>query len=408
MAITGKANQTKDVKWGILALVVVTSIITVGMPSMAMSVLSKEISADLHLNLVQVGVVWGVGSLPSIITCLVGGVIGDKFGPKKVLLVGSLLMGLVGAARGLAPNYFSLVLIVMVFGALLPFVTINCMKIIGLLFSSKQLGLANGFISMGMAIGFLLGSILSASVLSPLLGGWRNVLFFYGVLGALLCIPWYFVPAPPLASHTEGQHFSMKQSILHVAGLKNMWLLGFALFGFSGCVQGLLGYLPIYLRDLGWEGIKADGAVSLFHFVSLICVVPLALFSDRLGSRKKLLTGTIMMLMIGAGLLSFVRGDWIWLPVILAGFIRDGSMAVIFTMSIETEGIGPIFAGTATGFISAISYIGQLIEPPLGNSLAVYGAGIPFLLWAGSAAVSLLLLTLIRNRQKTDSNLVVE
>jgi cyanate permease len=296
-----------------------------------------------------------------------------------------------------------LVLIVLVFGALFPFVTINGMKIVGQLFSSKQLGLANGLISMGMAIGFLLGSILSASVLSPLLGGWRNVLIFYGAAAALLCIPWYFVPSPPLIRHTDGQHFSMKRSILHVAGLKNMWLLGFALFGFSGCVQGMLGYLPLYLRGLGWEGIRADGAVSLFHLVSLMCVVPLTLFSDRLGSRKKILVCTTLLLMLGASLLSFVKGDWIWLPIILAGFIRDGSMAMIFTMTIENEGIGPLFAGTATGFIAAISSLGQLVEPPLGNSLAVYGAGAPFLLWAGSAAMAFILISLIKNKQKSST-----
>ncbi len=97
-----------------------------------------------------------------------------------------------------------------------------------------------------------------------------------------------------------------------------------------------------------------------------------------------------------AVLLSFVRGDWIWLAIILAGLIRDGSMALIFTLTIETEGIGPIYAGTATGFISAISYIGQFIEPPLGNSLAAFKAGAPFILWAGSAAMALILISLIK------------
>ncbi len=401
MSITGKANKTKDVKWAVLTLVVITSIISVGMPSMAMTVLSKEISAELNLDLVQVGVVWGAASLPAIITCLVGGMIGDQFGPKKVLTFSVLLMGLVGAARGLATSYFTLVLIVILFGALLPFVTINIMKIIGQLFSTKQLGLANGLNCMGMAAGFLLGSFLSASVLSPLVGGWRNVLIIYGAAGALLCIPWFFVPTPELAGQAENQHLPMQKSVLHVVRMKNMWLLGFLLFGFSGCVQGMLGYIPLYLRGLGWQGSQADGAVSLFHLVSLFFVVPITILSDRLGSRKKLLAGAIIMLMLGAGLLSFVRGDWIWLAIILAGLIRDGSMALIFTLTIETEGIGPIYAGTATGFISAISYIGQFIEPPLGNSLAAFRAGAPFLLWAGSAAMALILLGLIRNKQKT-------
>jgi len=61
-------NQQSNYKWYILTLVVLTNMFVVAMPAMGMSVLAKEISQDLSLNLVQVGVVWGVGSLPAILT----------------------------------------------------------------------------------------------------------------------------------------------------------------------------------------------------------------------------------------------------------------------------------------------------------------------------------------------------
>ena len=57
-------------KWYILALAMLTDILTVAMPGMAMAVLAKQIANDLQLNLVQVGVIWGIGSLPTIITGL--------------------------------------------------------------------------------------------------------------------------------------------------------------------------------------------------------------------------------------------------------------------------------------------------------------------------------------------------
>lgn len=104
-------------KWYILTLVVLTNILVVAMPMMGMSVLSKEISQDLGLNLARVGVVWGVGALPGIVTRLAGGVIGDKFGAKRVLVVSSLLAGLLGAARGLAVDFFSMTVIVLLLGA---------------------------------------------------------------------------------------------------------------------------------------------------------------------------------------------------------------------------------------------------------------------------------------------------
>ena len=46
--------QNNSYRWYILTLVVLTNMLVVAMPAMGMSVLAKEISQDLGLNLVQV------------------------------------------------------------------------------------------------------------------------------------------------------------------------------------------------------------------------------------------------------------------------------------------------------------------------------------------------------------------
>ncbi len=382
-------------KWYILTLVVLTNMLVVAVPAMGMSVLAKEISQDLGLNLVQVGVVWGIGSLPAIVTSLLGGAIGDKVEPKRVLIVGSLLAGLLGAARGLTVDFLSLSITVILLGALIPFVAMNSFKTAGQWFPAHQLGLANGLISMGMALGFLLGSLFSATTLSPLLGGWRNVLIVYGIAGALFSIPWAFARTLPLYHHSTGQGMSIRRMVLHVVRLKNIWLLGFTLFGVSGCIQGVLGYLPLYLRNLGWEALRADGALSAFHTISMLFVLPIALWSDRMGSRKRLLLIAALAVALGTGLLSVARGGLVWTAVLLSGFVRDAFMAIFLTMVIETEDVGPTYAGTAIGFTMAISGIGNVIAPPLGNSLAVLWSGAPFAFWAGLTVLGMVCLTLV-------------
>ena len=169
----------------------------------------------------------------------------------------------------------------------------------------------------------------------------------------------------------------MRAAVLHVVGLKEIWLLGLTLFGVGGCIQGLLGYLPMYLRDMGWEAIRADGALSAFHTISMIFVLPIALWSDRLGSRKRLLLIATFSIVFGVGSLSFASGLGIWLGVLMAGFVRDAFMALFTTMVMETEGVGSVYAGTAIGLTMAISGIGNMIAPPLGNSLAVFWPGLP-------------------------------
>jgi MFS family permease len=390
-------NQN-NYRWYLLSLAVVTNMLLGAIPAMAMSVMSDEISQDLHLTLPQVGIVWGIGALPGILTALMGGALGDRIGPKRVLVVGTLLVGLLGAARGLAFNFASMTAIVFMVGGLSPFTMMNSIKTIGSWFPSRQLGLANGLISMGMALGFLTGSLLSATLLSPLLGGWRYVFILYGSLGALMSIPWLFTrQAPPgYSAPARSQSNSFRQTVSRVAGVRDIWLLGLALFGVGGCVQGLLGYLPLYLRHAGWAPLHADGALTIFHAISMLFVLPIALFSDRLHSRKRLLFLAAASIALGTGMLSIISGALVWICVLMAGFVRDGFMAIYTTMVIETEGVGPAYAGTALGITNGVSGIGNVIAPPLGNSLAVLGSSAPFAFWSGLAVLGIACLSLTR------------
>jgi MFS family permease len=289
--------------------------------------------------------------------------------------------------------------IVILLGAVIPFVTTNGIKAAGLWFPSSQLGLANGLISMGMALGFLIGAQCSATTLSPLFGGWRNVLMLYGLIGALFSIPWFFTKTPEESARSNGVPGLMRKTLQHVVSLKNVWLLGFTLFGVSGAIQGILGYLPLYLRGIGWPPTYADGALSAFHTISMICVMPIALWSDRLGSRKGLLLIGSLIVALGSGLLGFASGGLIWAAVLLSGFVRDAFMAIFMTMVLEIEGVDFNCAGTALGFSMAISGMGTVLAPPIGNSLAAFWPGAPFLFWSALAVFGMICLSLVKQAQ---------
>jgi MFS family permease len=389
-------------RWYVLILAALTNTVTIAIPSMCISVLFKEISAGLDLSLVQVGLVWGIGSLPGVVTVLLGGMIGDRFGPRRVLIFGCLLAGLAGALRGFALDFFTLAAAMFLFGFITPAISMNTLKTCGMWFSRRQLGLANGALSMGMALGFMIGSLISATFLSPLLGGWRNVLVFYGVIAMAFCIPWYFVRVPEEVPGTVGSPrkvYSFRQSMGQVVRIRNVWLLGLAILGVGGCIQGTLGYLPSYLRDQGWVDASADGPLASFHLISLICVIPIALLSDRVGSRRTILLAATLSIALGVGLLSFVNGGWVWPAVLMAGMVRDGFMVLFMTMIFETEGVGTTLVGTATGFAMVFSGLGSLFAPAIGNSLASTGAGSPFLFWAALTGVGLFGIGLAREKK---------
>jgi MFS family permease len=383
------ATNSGRYKWYVLFLVASTGAFALGAPAVSLAVLFPEISRDLSLNLVQMGLLWSIGSLPAIFTSPLVGAIDDRFGPKRVILAGTILVGLAAGSRGLAADFASLFLIIILVGSLVPLVTTSSYKICGIWFPPAQLGLANGVLAAGIALGSLFGSLLSAMVLSPWLGGWRNVLLLYGALSILLCIPWHFTrPAPETTDRNApaAPAVPMRRALAHIVGLKDVWLLGIALLGIGGCVQGLAGYLPVYLRGQGWDGAAADGALSLLNAMSMVFILPIALWSDRLGARKSILRGMTLMIAAGTGLLSVAVGWIVWAAVILAGMVRDGSTALLMTMVIETDGVGPVYAGSAAGFVIFFFFLGNLLSPPLGNRLADILPGLPFAFWAGLAA----------------------
>ncbi|MCK5828479.1 hypothetical protein KAH43_08155, partial [Candidatus Bipolaricaulota bacterium] len=173
-----------------------------------------------------------------------------------------------------------------------------------------------------------------------------------------------------------------------------VWILGIALLGVGGGIQGLLGYLPLYLRGIEWSAARADAALSSFHAISLLAVLSLAVFASRMGSRIRLLVIATLMTAVGIGLLSIVGGAIIWIAVLLAGAARDSYMATFMTTTTELEGVGTPYVGTALGLAFTLSRVGGLIAPPLGNSLASIDPRAPFVLWAVMALLGLSVLGL--------------
>jgi MFS family permease len=108
--------QSKSYKWLVLTISTFTFTFVVAIPQMSMPVLFDEISAELGLSLVQVGWIWGAGSVLGILVGLMGGPAGDRFGPRRTLAIACLLMGIAGAARGLSTGFTMLTITTLITG----------------------------------------------------------------------------------------------------------------------------------------------------------------------------------------------------------------------------------------------------------------------------------------------------
>ena len=382
-----------------LALLAMTGTLVTAMPFSCMPVLFPEIADELGLNLVELGAIWGMGNLAGIFVSLIGGIIGDRFSSKWILTISCILVGVTGALRGFADSFLFLAITMFVNGIIRLIIPITITRTVGLWFrGTNNLGMAMGASAMGMGLGLSLGPLLSATFLSPWLGGWRNVLFLMGGLSAFIGILWLiFGREPPVDdSSEETEHVPIKETISKLIRIKGLWFIGLTFMTRMGSMMGMTGYLALYLRDQGWEAAAADGTLAAFYAISTLLVVPITTLSDKIGSRKLILLLGIITNTISLGLLPLVDGWLVWALMLMSGIFMDGFMAINTTILLETEGIGTRYSGTALGMIFTIGHIGSVSSPPIGNSFESIHPGLPFTFWAVLSAIGLFTLSMVK------------
>jgi NNP family nitrate/nitrite transporter-like MFS transporter len=389
-------KQTSSYRWVMLALCTLTPLSVMTLPNMSLPPLFTTIRQDLGLSLVEIGTIWGMISFTGIFFALIGGTLGDRFGTRATLFATCFLTGVFGLTRSFAVDFTTLLLSTLLLGVFQAIIPVMLFKVAREWFPSEQLGMASGVISAGFAGGLMLGPLLSTSVILPALGGWRQVLVFYGAIAIAMSLLWLVVhPVEQQSELSRQPRVSLIDSLRHVMRLRNVWILGIGGLGINACFQGFTGYLPTYLKTTGWAALDADRVLAAFFVTSLTAVIPLSILSDRLRLRRGFLIFAACILSIGIGLLSVVEGTLIVLVIAATGCVFDSFMAILNASVLEVEGVSHQYAGTVIGFATMIRNLGGAFSPPVGNSLTVIGLNIPFLFWSGMGLFAVVMFAFI-------------
>jgi NNP family nitrate/nitrite transporter-like MFS transporter len=278
------------------------------------------------------------------------------------------------------------------FGLFVAMIPSVAQKTLAVWFPGRQYALAASILNIGWTIGAMIGTMASATVFSPALGGWRNVLLVYGIPPILLSILWQFTIKEPkkteISVTKEGMGF--RQLLSHVIRVKEIWIIGIIALGLLGTGLGIIGYLPAYLRGLGWSNTASAGAITVFSAAGGLGGLPLVILSNRIGSRTKVLIPAGIIFIVTLAFIPFTSGTMTWVMIITGGIVRGCLSPLLSAMAVEREVIGARYAGTALGLIMTLNMLGGAISPPLGNSLAGINAGFPFLLWAAISVMGLI------------------
>jgi MFS family permease len=389
-------------RWYLLAVTMVIYAVITGLDRMCMPVLFKEISADINLSMVAIGTVWGMDPLAGVFIGLPSGLLADRFGVKKSLVVLCILAGVFGALRGFSVNFFTMAVTMFLFGLMAASTPSVVPKMTAEWFSGKQMSLANAFINVAWALASMTATMFSATVVAPAVGGWRNVLFIYGAPSVVLGLLLLFTGREPekhvLATTPPAAVVPFRESLGYVLRSKQVWVIGLLNLATWGANTGFIGFLPLYLEGQGWTEVAADSTVTVISGVGMIGAVPAVIIAERT-SRKGMLTLAFAALAISIGMIPLVNVTGVWLLIIFGGLMRSGSQALLTVMIFETKGVGSSYGGTAVGLSNSIAMLGAFLAPPIGNSLTAIGPGAPLFFWGAMAACGLPLVYMIKYKK---------
>ncbi|MGB2814581.1 MAG: MFS transporter [Dehalococcoidales bacterium] len=389
-------------KWLIVLMANVVFIGAVGMPFTAMPVLFSSVTRELQLTLAHVGMIWGALPLGVALFSILGGLLGDRFDLRKVIGIGCFAIAIANGLRGFSGDAVTLIISMFLCGASLSIVIPNLPKIVGLFFPPRQMGMAFGIVNSGFNIGAILATALGATFILPLVGSWRNVLFFYSAICIVLGITWLSVIRKGKSDQaiagtgTTERKVPFREALATIIRVKELWFLVIANVGVVGSYIALMGYIPVYLESAGVLKITGDTIASTIFMAGIIGAITLPALSDRIGTRKIVLITCAAVMGISTYFLSISGTMLFWLLIPLIGIAAMGFITLSLTIPLEMRGIGPIYGASAVGLVVAGQNAGGFLFPIIGGNLAETNQLWPFVFWATIISAAVIGLFLMR------------
>ena len=280
-------------RWIVLVLVFLTRT-SMGFQFQSVASVAPLMIADLRLSYAQLGTLIGLYMLPGAFFALPGGVIGQRFGERRVVVAGLALMVAGGALTAGAGGFGTAVAGRLLSGVGAVVMNILLAKMVSDWFAGKELSTAMAIMLTSWPVG--LG--LAAATLGGVAAGtsWRTAVMATAVVAALgLLMMLLCRDAPGGSSGPQRAALRRRELWLSITG-------GFAWGCFNASLVAIIAFGPGLLIARGASLGDAGRVVSLAIWVTMLSVPLGGYLTDRL-KRPTLLIVTGSLVAAGTVLL---------------------------------------------------------------------------------------------------------
>jgi predicted MFS family arabinose efflux permease len=311
----------------------------------------------LDVDFARLGILIGLYMLPGIFIALPGGMLGQRFGAKNLVLAGLLLMALGGALMGASTSYLPVAAGRVISGTGAVLINVLVTKMVTDWFVGREIVTAMAILvvswPLGLALGLLLFTPLAASQ------SWNAVMYAAALMAGasflLLALTYRNPPGTPAALSLG----------LNLTLTRHEWL-GVSLAGIIWMTYNvgyiiLISFLPGLFTTRGYSLSEAGWVVSLLGWM-LIPLVPLAgTLAERLHRPNLFLIAGLLIAGLAAAALPFAHN-----PIIPFGFLVAvvGAPAGLI-MALPAQALRPENRAGGMGVYFTWYYAGMALLPGL-------------------------------------------
>jgi predicted MFS family arabinose efflux permease len=260
--------------------------------------------AALAIDYASIGLLIGLHSLPGVAIAIPGGVIGQRFGARRIALVGLAMMVLGGIMVGFAQSFAAAAAGRTVLGVGAVLFNVLATKMITDWFAGREIATAMGVFVSSWPLGIALGLIAFGPLATA--HGWTAIMHVSTVCvlaGFAAVALFYREPpgvAPPSATRLRLDLSRREWTLICIAGA--IW----ALFNVAYIV--LVSFGPELFTQRGFSLTQASFIVSLIGWM-LIPAIPLASFvSERSGRPRLIMLAAFIVMTVAMIVLPFASG----------------------------------------------------------------------------------------------------
>lgn len=309
----------------------------------------------LAIDFATIGVLIGLYMLPGIAIALPGGVLGQKFGARRIVLIGLLMMALGGALMGFSSSFLPLAAGRLIAGTGAVLFNVMATKMVADWFAGREIVTAMGLLICSWPFGLALGLIGFAPLAAA--HGWPSVMHA-GALAALLGLVavaavYRDPPGLPPAGPARLRLALSPREWLQVCLAGMIWGL------FNVFYIALVSFAPALFESRGFSLAQAGTIVSLIGW-SLIVSIPLAgVVMERVGRPTLLMH--VSFLVCGAAAAAMPFTAWVFVPyalLVLALGVPAGAM-----MALPAQALRPENRATGMGIFYTWYYVLMAVLP---------------------------------------------